>query len=152
MGLTQTALARLSGLSRATVNQVETGTIRDLSLVRTARLLGTLGLSVNVSPPYPKPPSITRPKSAALEIAARTASVSYRTSITPMQLRLVFTEAKVLTEFLPHVFTLLEEAPISLLASVVEELHAGIGIERPQVWSQMRQMARQLKSGRELWL
>ena len=54
MGLTQTALAKLSGLSRATVNQVENGTIRDLSLTRAAKLLGSLGLSVTVTAPRPK--------------------------------------------------------------------------------------------------
>jgi DNA-binding XRE family transcriptional regulator len=31
MGLTQAALAKLSGLSRATVNQVENGTVKDLT-------------------------------------------------------------------------------------------------------------------------
>ena len=36
MGLTQTALAGLSGLSRATINQLENGTLQDLSLKRVA--------------------------------------------------------------------------------------------------------------------
>jgi len=51
MGLTQTTLAKLSGLSRATVNQVENGTINDLSLTRASKLLGVLGLFITVAPP-----------------------------------------------------------------------------------------------------
>jgi transcriptional regulator with XRE-family HTH domain len=83
MGLTQTALSALSGLSRATVNQVENGTINDLSLTRTARLLGVLGLTLSVTPARPKSNAGSRPKTSPLILAARTASVSYRDSLMP---------------------------------------------------------------------
>lgn len=151
MGLTQTALAKLSGLSRATVNQVENGTIHDLSLTRAAKLLGNLGLSLAVTAPRRKSHSQTTPKRSALEIAARTASVSYRVSVTADQLREVFTTDCLSTDLMPHVYTLLEEAPVSLLASVVEELHLEKGVERTQFWKKMRELARRLKSSRELW-
>ena len=151
MGLTQTTLAKLCGLSRATVNQVENGTIRDLSLTRATKLLGILGLSVTVSAPRPKSHSHQTAKSSALEIAARTASVSYRVAINADKLREVFTTDSVSTDFLPHLYTLLEEAPVSLLASMVEELHLELGSERTLVWKKMRELARRLKSSRGLW-
>jgi len=50
------------------------------------------------------------------------------------------------------VHTLLEEAPVSLLAAVVEELHEELGVDRTQVWKKMRTLAHQFKSSRELWL
>lgn len=152
MGLTQTNLAKLSGLSRATVNQLENGTIRDLSLTRATKLLSILGLSVTVTAPRPKSHSHPTAKSSALDIAARTASVSYRVSISADQLREVFATGGVPTEFLPHIYTLLEEAPVSLLASIVEELHLVLAVERIQVWKKMRELARRLKSSRDLWL
>ena len=152
MGLTQTTLAKLCGLSRATVNQVENGTIRDLSLTRATKLLGILGLSVTVSAPRPKSHLHQTAKSSALEIAARTASVSYRVAINADQLRDVFTADRVPTDFLPHIYTLLEEAPVSLLASMVEELHLELSVERMLVWKKMRELARRLKSSRDLWL
>jgi transcriptional regulator with XRE-family HTH domain len=152
MGLTQTALSKLSGLSRATINQLENCTINDLSLTRVAKLLGTLGLSVTVSAPRTKSHPHPNTKSSALDIAARTSSVSYRVAITADQLREFFTTDSMPTAWSPHVYTLLEEAPVSLLASVVEELHAERGIERSQVWTRMRALARQLKSSRALWL
>ena len=151
MGLTQTTLAKLCGLSRATVNQVENATIRDLSLTRATKLLGILGLSVTVSAPRPKSHLHQTAKSSALEIAARAASVSYRVAINADQLRDVFTTNKVPTDFLPHIYTLLEEAPVSLLASMVEELHLELGVERTLVWKKMRELARRLKSSRGLW-
>jgi transcriptional regulator with XRE-family HTH domain len=152
MGLTQTALSKLSGLSRATINQLENCTINDLSLTRVAKLLGTLGLSVTVSAPRPKSHPNPNTKSSALDIAARTSSVSYRVAITADQLREFFTSDSMPAAWSPHVYTLLEEAPVSLLASVVEALHAERGVERSQVWARMRALARQLKSSRALWL
>lgn len=152
MGLTQTTLAKLSGLSRATVNQVENGTINDLSLTRASKLLGVLGLSMTVTAPRPRHLKSRDSKRSALELAARTASVSYRVAMGADQLRESLATEVVPPQFMPHVHTLLEEAPVSLLASVVEELHDGLGLDRTQVWKKMRTLARQFKSSRELWL
>lgn len=151
MGLTQGTLAKRSGLSRATVNQVENGTIQDLSINRAAKLLAALGLSMTISPPRLNRGGPAIQKRDALEIAALTASVSYRSTMTADQLRDALATGVVTGNFVPHVNALLEEAPISLLASVVEQLHLECGLERPQVWRQMREMARHLKSNRELW-
>ena len=152
MGLTQTTLAKLSGLSRATVNQLENGTINDLSLTRASKLLEVLGLLVTVAIARPKPFQRLHSKSAALNRAARTASVSYRVSMSPNQLRDALANQTVPDRFRPHVHTLLEEAPVSLLAGVVEELHQELDIDRTQIWKQMRALARQSKSSRVLWL
>ena len=54
-------------------------------------------------------------------------------------------------EFVPHLHALLEEAPISLLAGIVEELHLKHGIDRIQTWHRMREMARQFLSSRGQW-
>ncbi len=150
MGLTQTTLAKLSGLSRATVNQVENGTINDLSLTRASRLLGVLGLSMTVT--TPRHLKSRDAKSSALNLAARTAGVSYRVAMSADQLRDSLSTVVVPPEFMPHVHTLLEEAPVSLLAAVVEELHEELGVDRTQVWKKMKTLAHQFKSSRELWL
>lgn len=153
MALTQTALARLSGLSRATINQIENGAIRDLSLTRTARLLDVVGLAVQLSPARARvaPAGSQVAPRSALALAAQTASVSYRQALSAAQVREIFSAGEIEPDFLPHVFTLLEEAPVSLLARVVEELHAQTGVAHARVWQTMRQLAHQLKSGRALW-
>ena len=152
MGLTQAGLAKLSGLSRATVNQVENGTLNDLSLTRAAKLLGVLGLSVSVSAPRARKFQNTISRSSALDRAARTASVSNRETLSAAQLREVFTIEAVPARFLPHIYNLLEEAPVSLLAAMVEQLHLELEIDRTQAWKKMRELARRLKSSRDLWL
>lgn len=152
MGLTQASVAVLSGLSRATVNQLEMGTVKDLSLNRAARLLDVLGLSMTIAPPRIGSQTDRPKKSQALDIAARTASVSYKAPVSAQQLRDVLMAAGTRqADILPHVYALLDEAPVSLLASVVEQLHEESGIERAKVWRQMRDLAHQLKSGREIW-
>jgi transcriptional regulator with XRE-family HTH domain len=151
MGLTQLALATLSGLSRATVNQVEKGTIKDLSLTRATRLLEVLGLYMHVALPRADFRPEKKEKSRALDIAARTASVSYRSSIGANQLRDALITGEVPAAFAPHVYALLDEAPVSMLASVVEQLHQESGLERARAWKYMRDLARRLKSRREIW-
>ena len=151
MGLTQLTLAMLSGLSRATVNQLEKGTIKDLSLTRAARLLDVLGLSMAIARPRPASRDRDKEKSTALDLAARTASVSYQASISAAQLREALTSGTLAPAYQPHVYALLDEAPVSLLASVAEQLHRDAGVERAHVWKQMRALAHRLKSSREIW-
>lgn len=148
IGLTQAAVAALSGLSRATINQLEQGgSTTDLSLNRAVRLLESLGLGLDfVSHQHSR-----GGRSPALEIAARTASVSYRKPIQAQQLRHILQSGELPSAFLPHLNTLLDEAPVSLLAQVVEQLHVEEGVERPRLWQQMRALARQMKSSRGLW-
>ena len=49
MGLTQDLLARISGLSRSTVNAVEKQSIGNLSITKAVALLESIGLSMNVT-------------------------------------------------------------------------------------------------------
>jgi transcriptional regulator with XRE-family HTH domain len=149
IGLTQTMLAKISGLSRATVNQLENGTVKDLSLTRASRLLEALGLSMAINVAHTG--KFKKTSSSPLFMAALTASVSYRRTIRPSQIRLAFTEGKVSTSVLPHICTLLDEAPVSLLARVVEQLHVENKIERSEIWTQMRLLAVEFKSSRPLW-
>ncbi len=150
MGLTQQHLAKLSGLSRTTVNQIENGSIRDLSLGRATRLVEVLGLWMGVSAGTLRPTNLA--SASALAKAARSASVSYKKALEPETLRSVLLHGATPMEFQPHVRAVLEEAPISMLAAVVDQLHHENQIERSALWTQMRTLARGLQSYREVWL
>ena len=67
------------------------------------------------------------------------------------QVHAAFRTGTVEPDFLPHVYGLLDEAPVSLLARVVEEVHTQAGAPRSAVWHNMRQLARRLQCGRALW-
>ena len=48
--LTQAALATVLGMSRATINQLERGTVQDIGIRKVMRLLEYLGLTLQVRP------------------------------------------------------------------------------------------------------
>jgi hypothetical protein len=74
-----------------------------------------------------------------------------RQEIAAGQVRAAFCTGTVEPGFLPHVYALLDEVPVSLLACVVEELQAQAGATHSAVWYKLRQLARRLKCGRALW-
>jgi hypothetical protein len=47
--------------------------------------------------------------------------------------------------------TLLEEAPVSMLAKAVEQVHADLSVPRELVWKNMRSLASNLKVIRGIW-
>ena len=151
MGLTQARVARLSGLTRQTVNQVENGTVVDLSLNRASRLAEVLGLSLAVRDPRMHAADKPCARSTALVRAARTASVSYRQAMAPTQLRKILMAGIVAPDDAPYLHALLDDAPISLLASLAGQLHRESGMDRAQAWRHFRQLAHQVLSKRDIW-
>lgn len=150
IGLSQTALARLSGLSRATISQVEGGTINDLSFSRTAAMLNVLGLGLTITPAHPR----LRVKDGdydPIAVAARSASTSYARLLPPEALVEVLRTGRMLRDFEPHIAALLDEAPLALLAKVVEQIHTDWTMPREQIWATMRKLATQSMTTRPIW-
>ncbi|WP_457335123.1 helix-turn-helix transcriptional regulator [Rhizobacter sp. P5_C2] len=151
IGLSQTALAKLAGLSRATVNQVENGSFKDLSLHRATRLLNTLGLSLTVSPAHPKRGGAGVWSTSSLDIAARSASVSYRRVMRGSQLKAILLTGDLPVRFEPQMNALLEEASVQMLASIVEQVYVEEGVPHTELWARLRELAEQLGCVRDLW-
>ncbi len=153
MGLTQQALAKLSGLSRSTVNAVERQSIGNLSVAKAQGLLEAIGLSLGVIADASRPSAQSKIPSSrsALARAATTASVSYAPALTAAQLEAALMSGEADERIWPHLRALLDEAQVSLLARVVDELSVEKGLERAYVWSQMRNLARALLCFRGIW-
>ncbi len=150
MGLSQARVAALSGLSRQTVNQIETCAAPDLGLNKAERLASVLGLTLRVDagqPKFDRPP----PKMTPLARAAATASVSYRTRLAAAALKRILASGEVPEKYIPHVHALLDDAPVSLLGTLAEQLSDEADISREAVWKNYRSLARQVKSRREMW-
>jgi len=145
LDMTQALLARASGLSRASVNALETGAIKDLSINRALRVLSVLGLRFEASAP------LKAPGASALRTAAQTASVSLRTKMKPAVLRRALTEGYVPASAIAHIGTLLDEAAPSMLVRLVDEVSRENNLAPAIVWSNMRKLARSYMSPRGLW-
>lgn len=145
IGLSQQQLADLVDLSRATVSDLENGTLKDLSSNRVERLANELGFAVGLV-------GTRRPKDArVIEAAARVASVPYTTELPPAVLCESLRDGVVPPGYIPHLRTLLQEAPVAMLADIVDELHQLHDVPKSLVWKQMRTLAGVLKSDRPLW-
>jgi transcriptional regulator with XRE-family HTH domain len=143
LGLSQSLLAKLSGLTRQTISGLENGNLNDLGFNRLCQVLNVLGLT-------PGAPSLG-PGSAksALWMAANTANVSYKTPLSPRHLGRALATGDLPQQFIPHVAKFLEEAPIPLLVMAVEEA-ASEGHVAPQVvWKNIAALGNRFGLGRE---
>ncbi len=150
MGLTQDRLAELCGLLPTTVEELENGSIEKLDWAVARRITAQLGLSIHISNPRPTRRQMEREQSA-LDAAAVTASVSYKNSVTAEHLRAAFLTANFPPDYAPHVRTFLDEAPLSQIAGVVEQLHRETDVSRIEIWLNMRKMANAAHLLRDIW-
>lgn len=148
IGLSQERLAQLAGLSRATINELETGKLGNLSLSRAERLANELGLGLGVT-------GGRRPKAgdsgSSLETAARAASVSYAEAIPVTTLRKSLLTGVVAPKFIAQTRAFFEEAPLNAISSVAAELAQESGTTPKAVWQTMRQLALALACRRSIW-
>lgn len=145
MGLSQQQLADLVELSRATVTDLETGKLKDLSSNRIERLANELGFAVGLV-------GTRRPKTrSAFDAAAAVASVPYTTRLAASVLLDSIRDGAVPPAYIPHLRTLLQEAPVAMLADIADELQQSHGVPKRETWKRMRVLAGVLKCDRRLW-
>ena len=142
LGLSQDRLAKMAGLSRATINQLETGTLVDLGVTKLASLLDLVGLEFEANARAPK---------HGLLMASRTASVSYKEQLDAGRLAKALVTGEVPAELLPHVATFLDETPLPLVVSAVEEAAKRGHIPPKRVWQNVLRWASDLHSPRRVW-
>lgn len=148
MGLSQERLAELAGLSRATINELESGKIGNLSLTRAERLANTLGLGLGVT--GSRRPKEERSRSA-LEAAVASANVSYAEPFPAEALKRTLVTGVMPPKYMPHLRAVLDEAPLSVLSAVAAELEEDDGPPRKATWQRMRQLAAGLACTRGIW-
>jgi transcriptional regulator with XRE-family HTH domain len=144
LGLSQDRLAKLCGLSRATVNQLENGTLVDLGAAKLLALLSLLSIELDAK--------TTQPKSHhALALLSQTASVSYRQALKPAELSQALVEGTLPAAITPHIATLLDEAPLPLILRAVEQVARQTDTPPKMLWKHLVQWAQVLQSPRAVW-
>ena len=143
LGLSQARLAKLGGLSRATINQLETGSLVDLGASKLIALLDLVGVDLDAGARHPH--------GYALQLASQTASVSYMQVLDPQTLSAAMRVGTLPCAITPHVATLLDEAPLSLIVATVEEVALSHGMSPKTIWKHLLKWTQVLGSPREVW-
>ncbi|HYS75040.1 MAG TPA: helix-turn-helix domain-containing protein [Burkholderiales bacterium] len=115
-GMTQAGLAESSGLSRTTLNQLENGVFPDIGVKKVQNVLDRLGLDLSVVPaPKKRGPDFVR-------MACTSANVRYRETLTEDELVRALLSGKLARSRRPHLRSLLEEAPQTVLKGLVGQV------------------------------
>ncbi len=112
IGISQAELAVLSGLSRVTIGNLESGKLHDLGMQKLGRICTVLGLDLALS-------SASAKQSDWLRVAAQTASTGYKAILAPDQLARMLLSGHVQAEYAPHMISLLQEAPKPVLYGAI---------------------------------
>ena len=142
-GISQAQLAKLAGLSRTTVNQLETGVLEDLGYTKLNHVMGLLGMSFDASDRVKKSPALTT--------AARAASTSYTKLLNAETLKHILQSGVVPEDFKPHVMTLLDETPVPLVLSAIREASVETNTPAKIVIKHVAAMAKSLHAHRAVW-
>lgn len=149
MGLSQERLAELSGLSRATINELETGKLTNLSLTRAERLANTLGFGLGMTGVRTARSDSNMPD--ALETAALSGSISYGERISAAALRHALLTGVVPPQQIAQLRAILDEAPLGVLSAAAAQIEAEDKVARRATWQRMRQLAGAIACARPLW-
>ncbi len=141
--LTQIQLARMSGLSRATVKQLEGGTLKELGVTKLLVLFDLLGLDMTTWQP--------RQLRHALQMACQSASVSYKTVMQPKELQTALVSGVVPASLVAHIATFLDETPLTLLVAAVQEASQFGRVPMKLIWRHLEQWVVEFQSPREVW-
>jgi transcriptional regulator with XRE-family HTH domain len=145
-GLTQAKLARAAGLSRETLNLLESGLVRDLGIRKVLAVLDHLGLGVKLEEGMrPRRPDY-------LSMACTTANVSFKSALSEDELIHALVTGKVPAKRGPHLRVLLNEAPLAMLQGLAEE--TARWTKPGKLEKNLRKLARDLDVSRsvEEWL
>ncbi len=145
LGLTQERLARLGNLSRSTIVHLEKGTLKDLGAAKLISLLTLLGLDLSIGG------QDQVKKRSALEVASQTASVSYKNKLMSTDLASALVSGKIATADFPYIATLLDEAPLPIIVSAVEEAAIASHTRPKAIWKNIDRWTDEMHSPRPAW-
>jgi len=141
-GLLQNQLAKLSGLSRVTINQLENGKLNDLGYAKLKVILDLVGLHINTRH--------VSSSSSALVIAARNISTSYKEIVTATDLTDMLRSGEAPERFHAHLMALLDETPLPIVVRAIAEA-ATPEAPTQKIMKHLNRWAGDWKTCRKVW-
>jgi transcriptional regulator with XRE-family HTH domain len=117
-GTTQSALAERSGISRETLVQLESGSLKDLGIAKIFRLLAVVGLDVVILE------TSTAASTDYVALAATAASTGFREPLAGEELVRSLLTGKLPARKAPHLRRLLEDTPARVVRGLVVQVSA----------------------------
>lgn len=142
LDLTQAQLAKLAGLSRFTVNQLETGKVKDLGVNKLIPLLSVLGIELTAKP---------RPEQKGLYKAAVSANVSYKGHLTEHLLANALATGQIPQGYESQLSVILDEVPVPVVVKAVEEAAKSSGMQPRKIWKNLATWSKDLHLYRRVW-
>ncbi|MEK6353231.1 MAG: helix-turn-helix domain-containing protein [Burkholderia cenocepacia] len=141
--LTQAQLARLAGLSRLTINQLETGKLKDLGINKLIPLLALLGIEL-----------VTHARSAQRGLYKTTisANVSYKSELTERRLVDALATGEIPAGYESQFAVILDEVPLPVVVQAVEEAAERSGTPLRSIWKNLAAWSQALHLYRKVWV
>lgn len=149
LGLSQAQLGELAGLSRATIVDLEAGRVSELGITRFEKVLAALGYSLGLTEGPARKTSKIR-TADPLNVAARTASVSYRDILSVPILEESLVTGKLPEQYRAHLASLINEAPAPLLVRVVDAAAQRRHVKPKAIWKNLSRWSQELQTTRTL--
>jgi transcriptional regulator with XRE-family HTH domain len=143
LGLSQERLAKLSELSRSTIHHLEHGSLNEIGAAKLFKLLELLNIKLKTEDQFVK--------KHAVEMATQSVSVSYKRKISSENLVRSLMTGEIQPNSLPHIATLVDELPLSLIVLLVKEIADSNKIPPKKIWSHIYNWANTFKSPRLAW-
>lgn len=142
LDLTQAQLAKLAGLSRFTINQLEAGRVKDLGVNKLIPLLSVLGIELTARP---------RPEHRGLYKATVSSNVSYKGRLTERQLESALATGRIPDGCESQLSALLDEVPLPVVVKAAEEVARSSGTPLKTIWQHLAAWSKDLHAYREVW-
>lgn len=140
--LSQAQLAKLAGLSRLTINQLESGHLKDLGVAKLINLLNVLGIELKTE---------ALPNRRGLFKATVAANVSYQKILTQERLAEALATGSIPPGYEAQVSAILDEAPLPVVVKAVEETASQTGVRPKRIWKHLANWSRDLHLYRQVW-
>jgi transcriptional regulator with XRE-family HTH domain len=141
LGLSQRRLAAFAGVTLSAIRSIESGLVPKISSDKVVELKAILGIERRIRK--------EQGESAGLRSAAKTCGVSYRKLISTDSLRAILKSGEIPREYVPHIATLLDEAPIAIIVRAVEDTYGAQ--TPPSIWRRLCRWAKVFECDRSIW-
>lgn len=145
LGITQAKLASLTQTSRTTINELETGKIKELGASKVFMVMEILGLSLNINGQQ------QADDKKILKQMTNSANVSYKNTLTPSAFSKALLTGRIPTGFEGNLLYFFDEAPYSEVNRAIFAVAQQKKVPPKTIRRIAKRMAQEMKSPREIW-